>query len=85
MTSTSDSHHGNPTRIVVLKQKWATLKEMQVNKNFNKWLNLSRQILEMFGEHLTVLVSANSLELSKLHILGNVTYHTDNILVAKLV
>jgi hypothetical protein len=42
MTSSSAYDHGKPARITVLTQKETTLKEMEVNKNFDKWLSLGR-------------------------------------------
>jgi hypothetical protein len=44
MTSSSASDHGNPTGIAVLMQKGNTSKEMEANKNFDKWLGLGRRI-----------------------------------------
>jgi hypothetical protein len=35
-----------------LTQKGTTSKEMEANKNFNKWLGLGRRILGTFGQNL---------------------------------
>jgi hypothetical protein len=49
MTSNSASNHRNPAGITVLTQKGITSKEMEANKNFNKWLRLGRRISGTFG------------------------------------
>jgi hypothetical protein len=49
MTSSSASDHGNPDGITVLMQTGATSKEREMNKYFEKWLSLGRQISGTFG------------------------------------
>jgi hypothetical protein len=49
MISTSESSHRNPTGITVLMQKGTTSKEMEENKNVDKWLSLGRWFLGTFG------------------------------------
>ena len=44
MTSSSASDHGNPTGIAVSKQKGTTLKRVEANRIFGKWLSCSRGI-----------------------------------------
>jgi hypothetical protein len=51
MTSSSASDHGNPAGIAALMQKGTTSKEMEVNKNFAKWLSCGIQISGTFGLH----------------------------------
>jgi hypothetical protein len=48
MTSSSASEHGNPAGITVLTQKGTTSKEMEANKNVDKWLSLGRRISGTF-------------------------------------
>jgi hypothetical protein len=52
MTSSNVSNYGNPTGIGVLVQKGTTLKEMEANTNFDKWLSLGISISASFGYHL---------------------------------
>jgi hypothetical protein len=49
MTSSSASDHGSPAGIAVLTQRGTTSKEMEANKNFDKWLSLGRRISGTFG------------------------------------
>jgi hypothetical protein len=42
MTSSSASDHGNPAGIAILTQKGTTSKEMEANKNFDKWWSLGQ-------------------------------------------
>jgi len=39
MTSSGASDHGNPAGIAVSMQKGTTLKGMEANRNFGKWLS----------------------------------------------
>jgi DNA-binding GntR family transcriptional regulator len=47
LAAISASDHGSPAGIVALTQKRATSKEMEVNKNSDKWLSLGRQFHEL--------------------------------------
>jgi uncharacterized membrane protein YgcG len=49
MTSSSAFDDRNPAEIAILTQKGTTSKEMEANKNFDKWLSLGRRISETFG------------------------------------
>jgi hypothetical protein len=49
MTSSIASNHVNPTGIALSMQKGTTLKGMEANKNFNKWLSCARIISGTFG------------------------------------
>jgi len=54
MTSSSASGHGNPAWIAVSMQKGTTLKGMEVNRNFGKWLSCGRGISGTLGSTLYV-------------------------------
>jgi hypothetical protein len=43
ITSTSAFNYGSSSGIAILTQKETTLKEMEVNKNFDKWISLGRR------------------------------------------
>jgi hypothetical protein len=49
MAFTSPSDHGNPSGIAVLTQKVTTSKEIEINKNSDKWLSLDRRIKELLN------------------------------------
>jgi hypothetical protein len=49
MTCSSASDHGNPAGIAVSMQKGTTLKGMEANRNFDKWLSCGRVISGTLG------------------------------------